>query len=71
MEGLRAEVRNLRSSNESLGTSKALLQRTLLEQMSAVRAELDEASSANADLEAVVARQKENASRLQVSRLRT
>eukprot|EP00959_Pyramimonas_sp_CCMP1952_P418073 8759161-Pyramimonas_sp.AAC.1 len=65
MEGLRAEVRNLRSSNESLGTSKALLQRTLLEQMSAVRAELDEASSANADLEAVVARQKENASRLQ------
>jgi hypothetical protein len=67
VEGLKAENRNLRSSNGSLSTAKGLLQHTLLEQMAAIRAELATACHTNQELEVVVTRQKENAARLQVN----
>ncbi|KAK3233608.1 hypothetical protein CYMTET_56104 [Cymbomonas tetramitiformis] len=59
------EVSQLKDVNASLSQSKALLQKTMLEQITAIRAQLDQAQLHNRELESTVQRQQENAERLQ------
>ena len=54
-----------RRSVENLNKSKRLLQETMVEQLAAVRAQLERAQTQNADLEAAVRKQRGSAERLQ------
>lgn len=62
---LESECKSLREANDALGRSKALLQRTMVEQLSAVRTQLDHAQVQNRELDVAVTRQRENTERLQ------